>query len=234
MTKTLLTLSVLLLGIYSFAQEKVSVYISLVTERMITESEYEQLKRQDQKDLFTFLYKETKDSLIYVYKSTKKDKADYEAQQYLVGKALPHIELKELKGNIVNSDAFKGKVVYINFWTTTCGPCRAEFPELNRLQKKYKDSAVVFLSMAPETDLKVKSYLKKYKIELPILANTESLFNEWHIVAYPTHYFIDKRGIVREITRGTSVRPNKRTGKREVAVFSVFSEKIDKLLLNGL
>lgn len=224
----------MLLGIYSLGQKKVSVYINAITEKMNTESEYEQLKKQNSNDLTSVLFKETKDSLIYVYISKKEDEEDNNAQQALVGKFLPYFKLRDIRGNIVDSKSFSGKVVYINFWTTTCGPCRAEFPELNRLQKKYNDSAVVFLSMAPEADLEVKAYLKRYKIELPILANTGSLFKEWHVVAYPTHYFIDKKGIVREITIGTSVRRNKKTGKDEVAVFNVFSEKIDRLLANGL
>ncbi len=37
----------------------------------------------------------------------------------------------------------KGKVVVVNFWSTTCAPCKAELPEFNEFQEKYADSVTI-------------------------------------------------------------------------------------------
>lgn len=37
----------------------------------------------------------------------------------------------------------RGKIVVINFWATYCGPCKAELPEFNEIQKAYADDVIV-------------------------------------------------------------------------------------------
>ena len=38
----------------------------------------------------------------------------------------------------VNLASLKGKVVYVDFWASWCGPCKQSFPFMNDLQAKYK------------------------------------------------------------------------------------------------
>ena len=48
------------------------------------------------------------------------------------------LELKDIKGRALRLADYKGKVLLINFWATWCVPCRAEIPDLVKLQSKYK------------------------------------------------------------------------------------------------
>lgn len=74
------------------------------------------------------------------------------------------VEPKDIKDLIA---ANKGKVVFLNFFATYCVPCHAEFPDIMKLQTKYKDSLqVVEISMNDRTDAAEKSELSKYLTEL--------------------------------------------------------------------
>src|SRR6185295_19807112 len=42
-----------------------------------------------------------------------------------------------LDGHTTPVASFKGKVVFLNFWATWCGPCRMEFPSIQKLHEKF-------------------------------------------------------------------------------------------------
>src|SRR5690349_21516097 len=46
----------------------------------------------------------------------------------------PELTLTDLNGRTVRLSDYHGKVVLINFWATWCPPCRAEMPDLVKLQ----------------------------------------------------------------------------------------------------
>src|SRR6476469_4018254 len=64
-------------------------------------------------------------------------------------KKAPSFALGNMKGAQVSLDAYRDKVVVLNFWTKTCGPCLEEMPEiveLTKMLKDRKDVAVVTVS----------------------------------------------------------------------------------------
>ena len=64
-------------------------------------------------------------------------------------KTAPDFKLKDIKGHDVSLETYRGKVVVLNFWTKTCGPCMEEMPEiadLARILKPKEDVAVVTFS----------------------------------------------------------------------------------------
>jgi thiol-disulfide isomerase/thioredoxin len=69
----------------------------------------------------------------------------------------------------VKLDAFKGKVVVVNFWATWCGPCKAEIPDLVALQTQYKDDLVVLGISVDDKAEDMKPYAAEYKINYPLL-----------------------------------------------------------------
>jgi hypothetical protein len=49
-------------------------------------------------------------------------------------------DFKDLEGNNVNLEDFKGKTLFINIWASWCGPCRSEMPFIHSLYNKVKDN----------------------------------------------------------------------------------------------
>ena len=57
-----------------------------------------------------------------------------------------------ISSEIISLSSFRGRLVYIDVWATWCGPCIAEIPSLERLQKDYENKDIVFLSVSVDTD----------------------------------------------------------------------------------
>jgi thiol-disulfide isomerase/thioredoxin len=103
---------------------------------------------------------------------------------------------QDLDGRPVSSDAFKGKVVIVNFWATWCPPCRAEIPDLVALQDKYRDSLqIIGVSQDEAPPEQVKRFALEHKMNYPVVMTTkeiEELFPG--IRALPTSFVIDRQG----------------------------------------
>ncbi|MFP5390027.1 MAG: TlpA family protein disulfide reductase [Gammaproteobacteria bacterium] len=69
-----------------------------------------------------------------------------------------------LPGNAgpVKLDAYKGKLVYLDFWASWCGPCRQSFPWMNEMQAKYgaKGFQVIGVNLDAKPD-DAKAFLEK-------------------------------------------------------------------------
>jgi thiol-disulfide isomerase/thioredoxin len=52
------------------------------------------------------------------------------------GAAAPQFELQGLS-DAVQLAKYRGKLVYVDFWASWCGPCRESFPWMNQMQEKY-------------------------------------------------------------------------------------------------
>lgn len=64
------------------------------------------------------------------------------------GIALPDFTAQDRDGNSVSLSDFRGKVVVINFWTTWCGYCKQEMPDMVEVDKYYQmDEDVAFLTV---------------------------------------------------------------------------------------
>lgn len=98
----------------------------------------------------------------------------------------------------------KGKVVIYDFWATWCAPCRAEMPELVKLEKKLHDSGFVLVTISadePEDDARAMKFIDQYGAPKPAYRkaakNDEDFINfvdrSWS-GALPALFLYDKNG----------------------------------------
>jgi len=105
---------------------------------------------------------------------------------------------KTLDGNTASLADFKGKVVLVDFWATWCGPCKAEIPELVKLQNDLGPKGFVVLGVSMDEDTaEVAPFTKKMKVNYPIiLAGGERAPKGWVVPGLPTAYLIGRDGKV--------------------------------------
>ena len=70
----------------------------------------------------------------------------------------PQFALKDVNGRTVRLSAYRGKVVLINFWATWCPPCRAEMPDLVKLQREHAKQGlqIIGITYPPENKARVQ------------------------------------------------------------------------------
>jgi thiol-disulfide isomerase/thioredoxin len=109
---------------------------------------------------------------------------------------LPDFELVDMNGDTLTSESLKGKHVYINVWETTCQPCLAEIPILNYAVGKTED--IILLSVTADKRSKVGRTLEKRPLNLRAIPDADHLVEALGASRYPSHYFVDTAGNIRE------------------------------------
>ena len=89
-------------------------------------------------------------------------------QSFQVTIPAPTLSLKGADGRPLRLEDLKGKVVFLNFWATWCGPCREEMPAMQRLYLEYRQHglAVVAVNFQESKD-KVLRFLEELQISFP-------------------------------------------------------------------
>jgi len=133
-----------------------------------------------------------------------------------VGKEAPDFRVQGLDGQFYRLSDFRGRPVWINFWASWCPPCRAENPDIEAVYQSNQANGLVVLGIAiGEDDSDVRGYAGRTNLTYTIgLDRGTDIAAAYRIVGIPTHFFIDRDGILREWRIGSM---SKKTMEKNVA-----------------
>jgi thiol-disulfide isomerase/thioredoxin len=121
--------------------------------------------------------------------------------QSLIGCQAPVFNVMSIQGNTLNLEKLQGKVVVINFWFTTCAPCVAEMPALNRLTKLYKKDEVIFIAFAKNSVEEIADFKTTFLYHQ--VSSSYDVSTQYCMMGgWPMHVVLDKQGVVRHISTG--------------------------------
>ena len=111
------------------------------------------------------------------------------------------LQVQNLDGRMQWLTDFKGKVVLLNFWSTTCPPCRVETPWFVEFQKRWEKDGftVVGVSMDDSADA-IRKFNAQFGVNYPMLAGRDVEENiqkaAGGIWGLPTSFLIGRDGKV--------------------------------------
>jgi len=121
----------------------------------------------------------------------------------LVGQPAPALEATALDGREWSlAEATGGRIVWVNFWATSCEPCRTEMPAMQRLAEAYPDDLLILGVDWGEDPESVAAFVERYGVTYPILLDPglENYYAWAGTDGLPRHYFIGQAGtVLREI-----------------------------------
>ena len=123
----------------------------------------------------------------------------------LVGQQFPEFKFTDIQGKVVQLKDLKNKIVLLNFWYTSCGPCINEMPVLNGLVDSHNGKDIVFLGFALDNKEKLNTFLKKRQFKYTIIPASEEFATSIGIVSYPTNIILDSDGKVIQVIEGINV-----------------------------
>ena len=131
----------------------------------------------------------------------------------LVGKKAIDFNVKDLDGNDLSLEKYRGNVILLDFWAVWCAPCIAEMPNVKQVYEKYKEEnfQIIGISLDQSRD-KLVGYLEKEGITWPQVFDGNGWQNQvakiYGIRAIPHMYLIDGEGVIRKSdVRGHALEP---------------------------
>lgn len=117
------------------------------------------------------------------------------------GDKLPDLKGFGLEGQIPN---LSGKIVIVDFWASWCGPCKASFPILEDVYKRYKDRGVIVLGVnVDETAEDMKKFLENRQVSFPIVRDgKQRLVEAASVEGMPTSFMVDGTGVIKSVHKG--------------------------------
>jgi thiol-disulfide isomerase/thioredoxin len=113
------------------------------------------------------------------------------------GGLAPEFTLTDIDGSAFSLSDFRGKVVMIEFFSTTCGYCINEIPHLKAVHSEFGEGelAMISISKSYNNNTQLINFRNEYEIPWIIAKDTANVFQTYNVSSIPTLYLIDHEGV---------------------------------------
>lgn len=128
-----------------------------------------------------------------------------------IGKKAPYFEFKDFRGDHYTLTGFKGRKVLLHFWSSTCGPCRQENPEIAMFQKAHNSKLVIVnISLDANTDKWVNAMREDGIIDMintcDFKGTAGKMVADYYVHGIPGYYLIGEDQMISAKGTFTEVR----------------------------
>ncbi len=105
-------------------------------------------------------------------------------------------QVQTAQGDLIDLEQYKGKVIYIDFWASWCGPCRKSFPWMNTMHNKYASQGLQIIAINLDTDKALANqFISKLPAQFTLYYDPKAQTAEaFDLQGMPSSYLFNKQG----------------------------------------
>jgi peroxiredoxin len=113
-----------------------------------------------------------------------------------IGQIAPDFTAQTADGKTVKLSDYRGKLVFLNFWASWCEPCAVEMPDLEILNKTYRDKRFQMLTFSVDTDQDAAAkFYNRFKLTMPWFPDPgQVVAGRYKVTGFPETFLIDRNG----------------------------------------
>ncbi len=122
----------------------------------------------------------------------------------LINSQAPEFVLNDLNGQPVALSDYRGKILFLNFWQTTCPPCIEEMPDFLDFMADQPDDVTWLTVNFEETDQMVREFFAEYDfLGIPTVMDYDSEVRyDYGVFGAPVTFVIDEEGVIQYMNIG--------------------------------
>lgn len=122
-----------------------------------------------------------------------------------IGQFAPEIVSNDLNDNKFQLSDYRGKVVVLDFWYTSCLPCIKLIQDFQLIKKEMNRDDVIFVGVnGVDKKERIAHFMEKKNMNFKSIYNAKDALAAYKIAAYPAYYVIDKEGKIQLASTGYS------------------------------
>ena len=192
--------------------EKLAVLSENEFKKMTDEKKITEEKALDKSHLDKTFVEIQKKNIAMNIKGLQRYYNETKTIQKLNNASAPTFNYVNHKGGTTKLEDLKGKYVYIDVWATWCGPCRGEIPFLQKIEEKYHEKNIEFVSISIDVQKDFEKW-KKFVSDKQLGGTQLIADNDWNsdfvkslgITGIPRFILIDPAG---KIINADAPRPS--------------------------